>query len=243
MASFRGHLAFAGSLGAVYGGLAWWQLGFEPNQCLFAAGLTTVGGMLPDLDSDSGVPVREMFNLAGVMIPLMLLRRLASADLSTEEILLALGVMYVGVRYGLRQLFKRFTVHRGMFHSIPAMLSAGLLTFLAYNPPEMPLRLLAATAIMIGFLSHLLLDEVCAVDLRGLKPRLNQFAGSALKFTSRSRRATAFAYSFLLLLSVLVFLDVKPTFSVQPPTASIPGSGQGVTGGGEAKSPPIPFPP
>jgi membrane-bound metal-dependent hydrolase YbcI (DUF457 family) len=205
--------------------MAWWQLGFEPTHAVFAAGLTTLGGVLPDLDSDSGVPVREMFNLFGVFVPLMLIRRLASADLSTEQLLIALAILYIAVRYGLKLVFKRFTVHRGMFHSIPALCCAGLVTFLAYNPPDLPLRLLAASAVMIGFFSHLLLDEVCAVDLRGLKPRLNQFAGSALKFTSKSRGATAFAYSMLLVLSLLAFLDLRPTFHVSGPTVSIPGPG------------------
>jgi membrane-bound metal-dependent hydrolase YbcI (DUF457 family) len=242
MASFRGHLKFAGSLGVAYGGLAWWQLGFEPSHAVFAAGLTALGGMLPDLDSDTGVPAREMFNLFGVVLPLMLIRRLASADLSTEQLLMVLGALYLGVRYGLKELFKRFTVHRGMFHSIPAMLTAGMITFLAYNPPDLPLRLLAAFAIMIGFLSHLLLDEVCAVDLRGLKPKLNQFAGSALKFTSKSRKATAFAYSMLLLLSLMVFLDLRPTITVAAPTASIPGPAASDTAA-PARSPAVPSPP
>src|SRR5262249_6860782 len=190
MASFRGHLTFSASLGAALGGLEWWQLGYDPGTAALAGGLTAVGGMMPDLDSDSGVPVREMFNLAGVMIPLVLLRRIISYGLAMEEILVVLGVMYVTIRYGVAYWFKRMTVHRGMFHSIPGMLIAGLLTFLAYKHPQLGPRILLASAVMIGFLSHLLLDELCAVDFRGLKPALNQFAGSALKFGSKSRWAT-----------------------------------------------------
>ena len=59
MASFRGHLTFSASLGAVYGGWLYWQLGVDWGTSALAAGLTAVGGMLPDLDSDSGIPVRE----------------------------------------------------------------------------------------------------------------------------------------------------------------------------------------
>ena len=48
--------------------------------------------MLPDLDSDSGVPVREMFNLAAVFFPLMFLRGLMKSGLEPEEeILVVVG--------------------------------------------------------------------------------------------------------------------------------------------------------
>jgi hypothetical protein len=229
MASFRGHLAFSASLGTTLGALSWWQLGYDPGSAALAGGLTAVGGMMPDLDSDSGVPVREMFNLAGVMIPLMLLRRILSFGLEMEHVLLILGVLYLGIRYGVSYWFKKMTVHRGMFHSIPGMFVAGLATFLAYHHPDMGPRILLAVAVTIGFLSHLLLDELCAVDFRGLKPSLNQFAGSALKFGSKSRWATGITYALLLALSGLVFMDVRPRTEVEDtrpatPTASIPAS-------------------
>ena len=91
--------------------------------------------------------------------------------------------MYVGIRYGAAYVFKRLTVHRGMFHSIPAMLIAGLVTFLRLPPPADSAAPPVGGAVMIGFLSHLLLDELCSVDFRGLKPKLNQFAGKCLKFS------------------------------------------------------------
>src|SRR5262245_44693204 len=223
MASFRGHLAFSASLGGVLGGLCYWQLGCDWGTSALAAGLTAVGGMLPDLDSDSGVPVREMFGLAAVFIPLVLIRRLIHTGLEAEQILVVVGTLFICIRYGLSRLFKRFTVHRGMFHSVPAMLIAGMLTFLGYHHPQMGPRLLLAIAVMIGFMSHLLLDELYAVDFRGLKPKLNQFAGSALKFSSKSRPATAITYALLLVLSGLVFLDVKPrATSDTTPTVAIP---------------------
>ena len=37
-----------------------------------------------------------------------------------------LAATYLLVRFGVSELFKRITVHRGMYHSIPAMLIAGL---------------------------------------------------------------------------------------------------------------------
>src|SRR5205823_13701277 len=64
MASYVGHLTFSSMLGAAAGGFAAWQLHLDWGPVFLGAGLTTLGGLLPDLDSDSGVPVREVFGLA-----------------------------------------------------------------------------------------------------------------------------------------------------------------------------------
>jgi len=210
MASFRGHITFSSALGTVYGGFLWWQLGYDWGTAALAGGLTAVGGMMPDLDSDSGIPVREMFGLAAVFVPLLFLRRLISFHLTEDQILVMLGTMFVLIRYGASRVFKQFTAHRGMFHSIPALLISGLATFLAYHHPNLQPRLMVSAGVMLGYFSHLLLDEIYAVDFRGLKPKLNQFAGSALKFGSKSHWATGLTYLLLAALGGLAFLDVQP---------------------------------
>jgi hypothetical protein len=204
--------------------MSYWILGIDWGTSALAAGLTAVGGMMPDLDSDSGRPVRELFGLAAVFIPLLFLRRLIHMGLTHEQIFVVLGGMYVLIRYGVSYWFKKMTVHRGMFHSVPALLIAGALTFLAYHHPEIKTRFFLALAVMIGFLSHLLLDELYAVDFRGLTPKLNQFAGSALKFTSKSRWATGVTYVLLLVLGGMVFLECRPALeSMQnTPVANVP---------------------
>ena len=78
------------------------------------------------------------------------------------------------------------------------MLIVGLLVFVGYRHPEPMHRAFLATGAMLGFLSHLVLDEICAVDLRGVAPRLNSFAGSALKLRSKSNFATGVTYAAML---------------------------------------------
>ena len=73
--------------GIAYGGAAVQPLGFSTDAAILAAGITAVGGMLPDLDSGSGRPVREMFGLAAVLVPLMLVRRMMHAGVSHEGVL------------------------------------------------------------------------------------------------------------------------------------------------------------
>jgi membrane-bound metal-dependent hydrolase YbcI (DUF457 family) len=209
MAGFRTHITVSGALGFVYGGCAVQPLGFSTEAGVLAAGITAIGGMLPDLDSDSGVPVREMFGLAAAVLPLLFMRRLIHAGVSPEGILAAFLFGYVFVRYALSTAFKQFTVHRGMFHSIPAMLIAGLCVYLAYHSPDRGIRLLLACGVMAGFLSHLVLDEVYSVGWSGIKPKLKSSAGTALKLASPSLPATAVCYLILGGLSYLAYLDYQ----------------------------------
>lgn len=201
MASYRGHLAFASALGFVTGGVAVSMCGFNPTSGVMAAVLVTIGGLLPDLDSQSGVPVRELFGLAAIFVPLLLLQRISDSTLTSDEKFLFMGGTYATIRYGLSKVFKRMTVHRGMFHSVPAMIIAGELIFLAYKNPDMRIRILLGTATMVGFFSHLLLDEIYSVDFRGLTFRPNQFAGSAIKFWSPSFYASTLTWLVLGLLT------------------------------------------
>lgn len=209
MAGFRTHITVSGACGITYGGFAVQPLGFSTEAGLLAAGVTAVGGMLPDLDSDSGIPVRELFGLAAAVIPLMLVRRLMHAGVSPEGILATLLFAYVFIRYFVSNLFKQLSVHRGMYHSIPAMFIAGLCVYLAYHSPDRTIRVLLACGVMLGFLSHLILDEVYSVDWRGVKPKLKASAGSAVKFGSSSLPATATCYLILGGLLYLAYLDLK----------------------------------
>jgi hypothetical protein len=56
-----------------------------------------------------------------------------------------------------------------------------------------------ALAVMLGFFSHLLLDEICSVNLRGL--RVNKAFGTAIKFWAPSPWTTLGMYLLLSYLS------------------------------------------
>lgn len=209
MAGFRTHITVSTGLGVVYGGFAANPLHFEAEDCVLAAVLTGVGGMLPDLDSDSGRPVKELFGVAGAIIPLMLLRRLHNMNLSHEGQILVLIGFYFAIRFGLSWVLKRVSVHRGMFHSIPAMLISGLIVFLEYGSPNRELRLLLGGGVMAGFLSHLILDEIYSVDFNGVRIKLKSSAGSAMKFFSPSFFGTTICYLILGALLTVAYLDYK----------------------------------
>ena len=62
MAAFREHIIFSSLLGGGYAAFLS-NTGIETTHAVLAGGVCGVSGMLPDLDSASGKPVRELFGL------------------------------------------------------------------------------------------------------------------------------------------------------------------------------------
>ena len=98
--------------------------------CLLAGGLCSVSGMLPDLDSGPGVPLRESVAFAAAVVPMLLVDRLEHMRLAPESIVLVGGLIYLLIRFGAGKLLTSFTVHRGMFHSLPALAIVGEFAYL-----------------------------------------------------------------------------------------------------------------
>lgn len=182
MAGYREHISVSGLLGIAYALAAVFLLGFNLVQAAIAAVLTWLAGMLPDLDSESGRPVRELFGITAALAPLLVLQNVYAVGVNTDRAMLFSLLAYGAVKYGGAFILSRLTVHRGMFHSIPAMLIAAELTFLCYHSHELRVRLLMAVGVGIGFLSHLVLDELYSVQWDGTRVRLKNSAGTAMKF-------------------------------------------------------------
>jgi hypothetical protein len=208
MAAYREHItvSFGLGVGVAVGSTIW--LGFTPAQGILAGCLTGIGGMLPDLDSQSGRPVREIFGLTAALAPMLLMRRLLDwGHGETDWAMLFAVVLYLSIRHGAAYVLGKLAVHRGMFHSIPAMLIAGEMAFLGYKTEDVRVKFLMGIGVCIGFASHLLLDELYAVEWRGVHVRLNKFAGSAFKFFGKSWGANLFTYALLCLLTYATLLE------------------------------------
>ena len=217
MAGFRMHVGVAASMGVGYGYGAMVGMGFGPDAAALAAAVTAAGGMLPDLDSESGRPVREVFGLAAAVVPVLLVPRLQHAGLTHEAILAALVGCYLAVRYGAPWVLGQLTVHRGMFHSLPALAISGLAMYLEYGSPDRRVRLLLAGGVMLGFLSHLVLDEIYSVDFNGVRLKLKSSAGTALKLFSDSVWGTTCCYAILGALLYTAYLDWTHVPAGEPP--------------------------
>ncbi len=214
MAGFKTHFSTSTALGLVYGagGVA---LGIPWETSLVAGSLCAVSGMLPDLDSDSGIPLRETSTFLAAMVPVMLLRRFEQLGLTNEHMVLAAIAVYVLIRFVLVEVFKRYTVHRGMWHSYPAAAITGLAAFLICSDDEVSLRMFKAGGVVLGFMSHLVLDEIWSIERGRIGWRMKKSAGTALKFYSKSTWSNVSAYGKLILLIALVFGDKFLMTSVQ----------------------------
>jgi hypothetical protein len=200
MAGFKTHIATSTVLGIGYGATAYLRYEVPLDQCLLAAGLCSVSGMLPDLDSDNSVPVRESLAFAGAAVPMLLVERFRHLGMTTDTIVLTSAAIYVLIRFAFGAFLKAYTRHRGMFHSLPAALIFAELTYLACDCPESSTRLFKAGAVLIGFLSHLILDEIWAVDWRN-GCRLKSSFGTALKLWDKVWWANISTYAKLILLT------------------------------------------
>ena len=207
MADFKTHITASTILGVGYATVGYAMFDVPPAHALVAATLCSVAGMLPDLDSDSGIPQREMLSFVSVVVPMLMIERFEQLDLNHEQMVFVAGVMYVLIRFGIGNLFKKFTKHRGMWHSIPAALVAGMATFMVCLTPDVQIRVFKAWAVVVGFISHLVLDEVYAVNWQGKLPRAKKSFGTAMKFFGKDRLPNILAYTNLILLSFLILGD------------------------------------
>ncbi|MBI5759521.1 MAG: metal-dependent hydrolase [Planctomycetales bacterium] len=226
MAAYREHITVSGLLGIGYGTAATLGLGFTPVQAALAGFITGIGGMLPDLDSESGRPVREIFSVTAAMAPMVMMSRLLEWGRTTDGAMLLAVLVYVAVRYGGAMVLGIFTEHRGMFHSVPAMLIAAELVFLGYKSDSLRVKLLMGTGVALGFLSHLILDEIYSVQWTGVRVKLKASAGSALKLAGKDFGANVVTFGLLATLTYVVLVDggvVAPAhLPGRPPTQSIP---------------------
>lgn len=227
MADYKTHITFSSLLGVGYGVAATRLFGFSPVQGALAGCLTGVAGMLPDLDSDSGKPIREVFGFSAAIAPLVLSHRLHEWGGGNEGALLLAVMLYATVRYGAMWLLEIVTVHRGMWHSVPALIIAAELTFLTFKGYAPLVRVLLAAGVAVGFASHLLLDEIYSVEWTGVRVKLKSSAGSAVKFIGKDWGANILAYGLLFTLSYAVLTDaavrqIAPQYALPQASGEVP---------------------
>ena len=203
MADFKTHVTTSSVLGGGYACLGAYY-GLPIEAALVAGGLCGVAGMLPDIDSDSGVPVRETMGFAAAVTPMLLVDRFQHLGFNYEQMVLAGGASYLFVRFGIAKLLMKYTVHRGMFHSIPALMIFTGLAFLICGSTNLHLRYFKAGGVFLGSFSHLLLDEIYSVQWVGGRWRFKSSFGTALKLWGDSAWANFSTYWKLAVVVVLI---------------------------------------
>ena len=206
---FRAHITGSSLVGAGYAVAAWSIGDMPPMTCAVGGGLCAIAGMLPDLDSGSGTSLKESVAFAAALVPLLMLQRLLQLGLPMEGVILAGAALYLALRFGMTWMLENHSSERGMYHSLPAALIAGLVTFLAYSSDDPLRRYFLASAVVIGFLTHLVLDEIWAVKDGNFGPKQKKAFGTALKFHGPEAWSNLLTYVLVVVLGGLAAIDAS----------------------------------
>jgi len=187
MAAFGTHIAAGLTLSGIAAtstlaaGLA------SPPEMLLYLGLGTLGSLLPDVDADNSAPVQIAFTVISLALAFSVMFYLSAEKLSVAELVIAWLLTYLFFRWLVFALFIRLSTHRGVFHSLPAALLAGLATVTSFSilAAQPPLQSwIAGSFVAFGYVVHLILDEAYSVNLFGARTRRS--LGTALKLWSSS---------------------------------------------------------
>ena len=211
MANWKGHLSFGVFCGFVYSGFATYQNPELWTMIPGMGGAVVLGALLPDLDSDTSKPVQVLFRTMSVVAALASGLALFLLQFSPIHVLVTGPcVTYLVVHFFIWPLFNRLSSHRGMFHSLPAALIAGLLCWFVLRQLSVSTTLgfFLGLGISVGYLSHLLLDKIWGkVTFSGAVFRPSNKQGGPLKLYSKNILPSGLTYLLLLL---LIWQNIDP---------------------------------
>jgi len=182
--------------------------------------LGTIGGLLPDIDSDNSTSLDIIFNLLAFSAVLIMLRYVSSDMVTIKELqhlslieLIALPlVVYACMRYIIRPIFEKITVHRGSCHSLLFVLLIALITtqIVWRLLPEASEQLttiawLCGGFVFLGAVIHLILDELYSVDLNNVT--IKRSFGSAFKLADFKNKGL----TLLTVLSIIALAYTAPS--------------------------------
>ncbi|MCG8471720.1 MAG: metal-dependent hydrolase [Desulfobacterales bacterium] len=195
MAEFKTHLTVSSFLSSASSVMIYAAGLATPQEVLLYFVMGVIGGLLPDIDSDSSLTVRLLFTFIATVISFLIMFH-QKTDNSALELYGIWLMSFFVMNYIFFSLFTRITIHRGLIHSVPAsVLFWFLSTLVLYHcfNFSLPTVWMAGFFLFGGFLSHLFLDELASLDLGKKRPKRS--SGTAFKFGSaRDLKSTIAVY-------------------------------------------------
>ncbi len=215
MANFNTHLNVAAITTGLSAAVLLSASHIDLNSALWLWFLGAVGGLLPDIDSDNSTALDTIFNLFALSAVLFVIRYITTeqfAQISFIELIAIPLLVYGIMRYLIRPIFEKITVHRGSCHSLFFLLLAALLTTqiiwrLSYQHTEQSaiIAWLSGGFIFLGGLIHLLLDEIFSVDLHNI--RIKRSFGTALKLADFKNKSL----TLITLIAIITLAYIAPS--------------------------------
>jgi membrane-bound metal-dependent hydrolase YbcI (DUF457 family) len=203
MANFNTHFTVSAGASALVSSTLLSMDILAPQEALVSFFLGSLGGLLPDIDSAYSTSIKIGFNIFSFLATITVIFLYYKHYSLVELIILSCGV-FISIRYLFLEIFRKISTHRGMFHSIPVAIIWGLLVVILFDFLELKILTSWVYGLMvtIGYIVHLLLDELYSVDLGNI--RMKKSFGTAFKFfsiqTTFGTIQTIFIYIFLVLL-------------------------------------------
>ncbi len=210
MANFSQHLFYGMTTSAICSTVAYFQLGLTPVQSGTAMILGSIASLGPDVDHSEGLPAKIFFETLGILFPIVGISHIPTdytKNFALEHWILYFFLSYIFIRIFLYAIFDKLTAHRGIFHSIPAAFLCGQAVFYLFTHLHWKQRLVMGGITSIGYLAHLVADEIYSVDWQGKKIK-NSF-GTAMDFGNFKEFSTWVVYSLISILAYLIFQDLS----------------------------------
>ncbi|MGJ8582062.1 MAG: metal-dependent hydrolase, partial [Psychromonas sp.] len=140
------------------------------NGALWLWFLGSIGGLLPDIDSDNSTSLDTIFNLFAFSAVLVVLHYITTElflQISFIELIVVPLLVFGLMKYIIRPIFEWITVHRGSCHSLIFVVFSALLTTQVtwrlnaqLSTEDATFAWLTGCFVLLGALIHLLLDEI-----------------------------------------------------------------------------------
>ncbi len=221
MANFSTHLNVAAFVSGITSAALLSANHIDLNTALWLWFLGTIGGLLPDIDSDNSTSLDIIFNLFTICVILLSIRHLTSNAINDRQFLLIIGLpvlIYLFFKYCVRNIFEWQTIHRGICHSLLFLIFCSLITtnityFVIHNavPDGIDIAWFSGMFVFFGGTTHLLLDEIYSVDLANV--RIKRSFGSALKLTDYSNIPLSIIFTVLSIMLFQLAPPINPTIA------------------------------
>lgn len=168
-------------------------------ESISAGTLSYISSLLPDIDSPTSKPAEFVANITSVLSSSLFISYLAKQGIKSSYFPVFVIGGYIFTYIFIKQIIRRITHHRGVFHTIPASLIWGGCIYIVFKKETVVLQNILALSALFGYLTHLIIDELfAAIDITGGTFMSKRSFGTALKLGSNSIPVTLALYAILI---------------------------------------------
>jgi len=210
MANFRTHAVVGVIASGMLSTLAL-AADIVPPQDLVALAIAgVIGAILPDVDLENSRASQAMFAGLGLFFAFCFLFSF-SWKYSIAEMWIIWISTFLFFRFCLHNIFHKYARHRGVFHSILAGVFFAAATAALFHhlfQATDTQAWLAGVFLLVGYIVHLLLDELYSVDFDG--KRVKRSFGTALKLVDLRLPVRSATLAAATVIAVLAAPSVEP---------------------------------